>query len=156
MPILNLITIILFLNFSPESTIIGNTIFFYDSFENLNNWESFQFSSGKKPTDYKVISIENGSCLQIKSDSSASGLICKTKFSPTEYPLLNWKWKVNNIISNASGKTKKGDDYPLRIFVMFEQDSSEISFWEKIEKSAAKLISGYEPPHKSLCYVWAN
>ena len=39
---------------------------------------------------------------------------------------------------------------------MFEKNSSEISFWEKIEKSAIKLLSGYEPPYKSLCYVWTN
>ena len=94
--------------------------------------------------------------MQIKSISSASGLISKIKFNPSEYPRLKWKWKVNNVIPNTEGRTKEGDDYPIRIFVMFEKDSSKISFWEKIERSAVKLISGHELPYKSLCYVWAN
>jgi DUF3047 family protein len=152
-----LIVFFLLQNFSAmDSTLQNNKVFFYDSFENLNNWESFQFSSGKKPTEYKIITENDNHCLQIKSDLSASGLICKTKFNPNEYPLLKWKWKVNNIIPSTSGNTKEGDDYPLRIFVMFEKDSSQISFWKKLEKSAIRLISGYEPPYKSLCYVWAN
>jgi len=134
----------------------NTSVFFYDTFENFNNWKSFQFSSGKKPTDYDIINKDQKHYLQIKSDSSASGLICKTKFNPNHYPLLKWNWKVNNIIPNADSKIKAGDDYPLRIFVMFEKDSSEISFWDKIINSAVELVSGYEPPYKSLCYVWAN
>ena len=156
MLLFNFLTIIIFSCFFADSTIQDETFFFFDSFANLNNWEAFQFSSGKKPTKFKIIKENETNCLQIKSDSSASGLISKIKFNPSEYPLLKWQWKVSNTIANADGKTKEGDDYPLRIFVMFEKDSSEISFWEKIEKSAIKLLSGYEPPYKSLCYVWAN
>jgi len=148
---------LLILNFiSLDTTVQNNELFFYDSFENLDKWKPFQFSSNKKPTDYKIISEENKNCLQIKSDSSASGLICKSKFNPTQYPLLNWKWKVSNIIPNAKGKTKDGDDYPVRIFAMFEKNSSQISIWDKLQKGAIKLFSGYDPPYKSLCYVWTN
>jgi len=152
---MHLLIIFLFCLF-VESMHKNTSVFFYDTFENLNNWKTFQFSSGKKLTDYKIINKDQNHYLQIKSDSSASGLICKTKFNPNINPLLKWKWKVENIIPNADGKTKAGDDYPIRLYVMFEQDSTQISFWSKLEKEAAKLITGYEPPYKSLCYVWAN
>lgn len=151
-----LITLVLVQNSLSQINTHQNFTFFFDSFENLEYWESFQFSSGKKPTEFKIITEDEISCLQISSDSSASGIICKRKFNPNNYPLLKWKWKISNTIPNADGKTKEGDDYSLRIFVMFEKDSSQISFWEKIERSAVKLISGYEPPYKSLCYVWGN
>ena len=141
---MNLIFLLLLNLNLPNSTSHLNSVFFYDSFENLNNWDSFQFSFGKKPTDYKITSVENENCLQIKSDSSASGLVCKYNFNPTQYPLLKWIWKVSNIIPNANGKIKEGDDYPVRIFVMFEKDSTEISLWEKIQDTAIKLISGYD------------
>lgn len=156
MPLNNFLILSLLTFFSPDSALQSSAVLFYDSFEYLDNWKHFQFSSGKKSTEYKIFSENGHTYLQIISDSSASGLVCKTKFNPNKYPLLAWKWKVNNIIPNLESKTKKGDDYPLRIFVMFEKDSSQISFWEKLEKSAVKLISGYEPPYKSLCYVWAN
>jgi hypothetical protein len=153
---MHLIFLLIQILLSVDSTIQKNTIFFYDKFQNLNNWESFQFSSGKKPTEYKIISENIKKILEINSNFSASGLICKYKFNPKQYPLLKWKWKVNNIIPIADSKSKKGDDYPIRIFIMFEKDSSEISFWEKLRNAVIKLVSGYNPPYKSLCYVWAN
>ena len=156
MLLFNFLTITIFSCFFADSTVQNKIIFFHDSFENLNNWKTFQFSSDKKPTDYNIITENENHYLKILSDTSASGLISKFKFNPVKYPLLKWKWKINNVIPNAVGKTKEGDDYPIRIFVMFEKDSSEISFWEKIEKSVIKLLSGYELPYKSLCYVWAN
>jgi hypothetical protein len=156
MLLFNFFTLAIFSCFFADSIVQNEIIFFHDTFKNLNGWEKFQFSSGKKQTNYSIFTENDQNYLQIISDSSASGLISKYKFNPIEYPLLKWKWKINNIIPNANGKTKKGDDYPLRIFVMFEKDSSEISFWEKLQNSALKFLSGYVPPYKSLCYVWAN
>jgi len=156
MHLLNILTTVFLFSIFAHATLQNSSACFYDTFDNLNNWKTFLFSSGKKPTDYKIINKDQNHYLQMKSDSSASGLICKTKFNANINPILKWKWKVENIIPNADGKTKAGDDYAIRLYVMFEQDSNEISFWSKLEKEAAKLITGFEPPYKSLCYVWAN
>ena len=69
---------------------------------------------------------------------------------------MTWRWRVENVISKADGKIKSGDDYAIRLFVMFDDDSVETSFWTSIRNSAIKLIYGTELPETSLCFVWAN
>ena len=127
-----------------------------EEFSNLDNWENFQFSGNKNPTKFTVVKDSNFTYLKIVSDSSASGLIHKNQFNPNQYPVLSWRWRVNDIIDEADGRTKSGDDYPIRVFVMFDDDSAGTSFWTSIRNSAIKLLYGMEPPESSLCFVWSN
>jgi hypothetical protein len=131
-------------------------ILFRENFSDLKNWETFYFSGKKKASEYVIRSDSNYTCLEMISHSSASGIIYQTRFDPSEYSILSWRWRVQNIISEANGKVKDSDDYPIRIFVMFDDDSAEISFWQSIKNAAAKIIYGIEPPESSLCFVWAN
>jgi hypothetical protein len=63
---------------------------------------------------------------------------------------------VSNIYQKGDEKKKSGDDYPLRIYVVFKYDSRKASVLEKAQYSAAKLIYGEYPPHSSINYIWAN
>jgi hypothetical protein len=127
-----------------------------EDFLDLSEWEEFSFSGNKNPTKYIIHKDSTMTYLKMISQSSASGLIYKHHYNPNEYPILTWRWRVENIIYDADGKTKSGDDYAIRIFVMFDDDSVEISFWTSIRNSAIKLLYGTEPPETSLCFVWAN
>lgn len=127
-----------------------------EEFNDLDNWENFSFSGNKQPTQYTIVNDSEQSFLNIISKSSASGLIHKNQFDPNQYPILSWRWRVDNVIADADGKIKSGDDYPIRIFVMFEDDSAETSFWTLIRNSTIKLLYGTEPPESSLCFVWSN
>jgi hypothetical protein len=127
-----------------------------EEFSNLDSWEKFSFSGGKEPTQYTITNDSSMSYLDIISESSASGLIHRDNFDPNKYPLLSWQWRVEDLICDADGKTKSGDDYPIRLLVMFDDDSAESSFWTSIRNSAVKLLYGTEPPGSSLCFVWSN
>ena len=128
----------------------------YEEFSNIDNWEKFSFSGDRKATQYRIETDSSMSYLKMISQSSASGLIYKHHYNPNEYPILTWRWRVENVISKADGKIKSEDDYAIRLFVMFDDDSVETSFWTSIRNSAIKLIYGKELPETSLCFVWAN
>lgn len=70
--------------------------------------------------------------------------------------MLKWKWKVSNVYENGNAKVKAGDDYPIRIYIMFEYEPENSGFWESALYESAKLIYGEYPPHSSLNYIWAN
>jgi len=63
---------------------------------------------------------------------------------------------VENVYTHGDAKTKSGDDYPLRIYIVFKYDPGKAGFMEKVKYKAAKLIYGEYPPHSSLNYIWAN
>lgn len=135
----------------PDSTTILR-----EDFNNLTDWENIYIGPKKARTDYQIIKDDGKSYLQIKSSESASGIMSNTKFNPYEFPLLKWRWKVDTLISGSDGQIKSGDDYAVRIFVLFSQDSSEISFWQKLRNTTFRILYGYDPPHSGLILVWAN
>ncbi|MCK5347452.1 MAG: DUF3047 domain-containing protein, partial [Candidatus Heimdallarchaeota archaeon] len=57
---------------------------------------------------------------------------------------------------NGNAKTKEGDDYPIRIYVIFKYDPKRAGFFEKLKYNSAKLVYGEYPPHSALNYIWAN
>ncbi len=128
-----------------------------DDFGNLDNWKPLYFDKIDAHTRYSIEKHEQtGSVLKAMSNGSASGLIWKIMFNVNESNHLKWKWKVSNVFEKGNAKTKSGDDYPIRIYVIFEYDPKTAGFWESALYESAKLIYGEYPPHSSLNYIWAN
>jgi hypothetical protein len=128
-----------------------------DDFENLDNWKPLTFKKIAKHTRYTIVAGNpHGFVLKANSDASASGLVWNESFNVKESPILRWKWKVSNVYSKGNAKMKSGDDYPIRIYVMFEYDPETAGFWETALYESVKLIYGEYPPHSSLNYIWAN
>lgn len=131
-------------------------ILFVEDFDDLNNWKPLHFPKIEEHSTYTVESKDAESYLKAESKASASGLIYKNEFNVYEFPKVRWRWKVENIYKNGNAKTKKGDDYPIRVYIIFKYDPKKAGFWEKITYNTAKLIYGEYPPHSSLNYIWAN
>jgi hypothetical protein len=90
------------------------------------------------------------------SDRSASGIIYNRSFNIYKTPVVKWKWKVSNIFKKGDEKKKSGDDYPLRVYVVFKYDPQKAGTFEKAQYNALKVFYGEYPPHSSLNYIWAN
>jgi len=52
-------------------------------------------------------------------------MIYTPPFNVFETPFMEWRRKVVNILKKGNALEKSGDDYPLRIYVMFEYDLVE-------------------------------
>ncbi|MDO8444608.1 MAG: DUF3047 domain-containing protein [Deltaproteobacteria bacterium] len=106
-----------------------------DSFEHglKPQWEKKEF---KGQTRYTVIKGENGHVLKAESNASASALIFRYKYDLKDFPILSWKWKVENTIKKGDETKKAGDDYAARVYVIFPH-------W-------------LPPLTKSINYIWAN
>jgi hypothetical protein len=153
-----LFIIYFFLFLIPDNSISqpDSSVLFREDFDNLSNWENMFIDAKKARTDYQIINDDDNSYLQIKSAESASGILWNIKFKPYESPVLKWRWKVDALISGADGQIRSGDDYAVRIFILFAQDSSQISFWQEIRNTTFRILYGYDPPHSGLILVWAN
>jgi hypothetical protein len=83
-------------------------------------------------------------------------LISIIEFDPHVHPHLCWRWKVENIYKKGDARIKSGDDYPLRIYVVFPYNAKDFSLWQNAQYESARLIYGEYPPGRSLNYVWSN
>ncbi|PKN96195.1 MAG: hypothetical protein CVU43_21955 [Chloroflexi bacterium HGW-Chloroflexi-5] len=129
---------------------------FREDFETLANWKPLTFPKIARHSAYSILKEDGKSMLVAVADNSASGLIYTKAFNIYQTPIIRWKWKVSNIFQAGDAKKKSGDDYPLRIYVVFKYDPQKASLFEKAQYNTAKLLYGEYPPHSSLNYIWAN
>ncbi|MEE9911552.1 MAG: DUF3047 domain-containing protein [Deltaproteobacteria bacterium] len=129
---------------------------FREDFATLSDWRPLTFPKIPRHSVYRIEKEEAKSVLAAEANASASGLIYSRSFNIYKTPIVTWRWKVSNIYAAGDEKKKSGDDYPLRIYVMFKYDPEKAGVFEKAQYAAAKLIYGDYPPHSSLNYIWAN
>ncbi len=128
-----------------------------ENFDHLDSWEPLKFKKIKQFTDYSIIIINpNQSVLKIVSIKSASALLFKRKYDVAKWPVIEWRWKIENILENGDASKKSGDDYPVRIYILFEYDPEKAGFFERTKFEAVKLLYGEYPPFAALNYIWAN
>jgi len=92
----------------------------------LTGWEEQSFEGN---TQYQLVEGEQGQVLSAYTHAAASGLFREIEIDLTETPYLNWSWKIENIYSSNNEKSREGDDYPVRIFVVA---SGGIFFWRNM------------------------
>ncbi len=128
----------------------------HEEFRSLDAWERLTFPKIPDHTEYAIEADDDRAVLRAESRASASGLVSKDSFDVYAHPRMNWRWKVDNIYFNRNVREKDGDDYPIRIYVLFEYDPDKASFGQRVQYRAARLLYGEYPPHRTLNYVWSS
>ncbi len=131
-------------------------VFLSEQFNSLEQWKPFYFPGIKTHTSYTAGNVDGRSCLIVSSNHSASALILKNRFNVYQYPDIAWRLQVSNIYQKGDSSKKEGDDYPVRIMIMFLYVPEQASMVEKLQYETAHLFYGEYPPQSSLNYIWAN
>lgn len=98
----------------------------------IDGWQNILFE-GK--TDYQ----QRDDCVQANAQGSASGLIQQQRIKIDNNTRLNWSWRADAPLSTtekAAEKTKGGDDFLARVYVIHEGTF----FWQT----------------KAINYVWSR
>lgn len=118
-----------------------------------DGWKPLTFSKVPKHTAYRLVKDGNTVVVKAVSNASASGLMKEIRIDPREYPIVRWRWKVENLLKAADVTTKDGDDYPARLYITFSYDPEKVSFWKKAKYRAGQLIFG-DIPIAAINYIW--
>ena len=106
------------------------------SASDLTGWKEQTIGMLKPKTTYNLIKDNDKTVLVAHSTKSASGRIYTLNLDPKEYPTLKWSWKINHTIKKGDEKTRSGEDFAVRVYVIFSR--------------------GFFSKTRSICYVWAN
>jgi hypothetical protein len=101
--------------------------------EGLTGWETKIF---KDKTSYTLLQENGTTVVKAQSRASASALYKKVTLDPLHYRYLRWSWKVAGTINKAQEKSKAGDDFAARVYVVFPGHF----FWQT----------------RAINYIWAN
>lgn len=99
----------------------------------LAGWEEKSF---KGRTAYELVPDQGRTVLKAQAQDSASALIKTLRLDLRRYPLLRWSWKVEGTVPQGDERSKAGDDYAARVYVVFPSPL----FWRT----------------RAINYIWAN
>lgn len=100
----------------------------------LEGWQKKIFQG---ETRYRFDEKNGRRALFAESRSTASGLYREIQVDLNRTPWLNWSWRVDQVLSGVNERSKAGDDYPARVYVVV---SGGAAFWKT----------------RSLVYVWSS
>ena len=121
-----------------------------------NGWKPLTFPKIPQHTTYRLVKDGDRVAVKAASQASSSGLTKEILIDPKEYPIIQWQWKVSNVLKGGDVAKKEGDDYPARIYVTFQYDSQKVGLFGKAKYEAAKLIYGQYPPLGAINYIWES
>lgn len=121
-----------------------------------NGWKPLTFPKIPQHTTYRLVKDGDRVAVKAASQASSSGLTKEILIDPKEYPIIQWQWKVSNVLTGGDVAKKEGDDYPARIYVTFKYDSQKVGLFGKAKYEAAKLIYGQYPPLGAINYIWES
>ncbi|MGD9852993.1 MAG: DUF3047 domain-containing protein [Nitrospirales bacterium] len=119
-------------------------------------WKPLTFEKISEHTRYELVNDGGQVVVKATSHQSSSGLTREITINPRDYPVVEWHWKVQNILEGGDVTKKSGDDYPARLYITFEYDSSKVGFFEKVKYETIKLIYGQYPPIGAINYIWES
>ena len=82
-----------------------------------------------------------------------AGVAHPLKLDVRAHPVIEWRWKILNLLKKSDIATKEGDDYPARVYVLFDYDIHKLPFSVRVKIRLARMY-GAEVPLAALCYVW--
>ena len=100
----------------------------------LEGWEPRRFSG---ETRYSLVEVNGRRVIEAVSEGGASGLVRGLEVDLQQTPWINWSWKVEHAFEHANEQTRRGDDFPARVYVVV---SGGLAFWRT----------------RALNYVWAG
>ena len=117
-------------------------------------WKPLTFQNVARHTRYELVRDDAQVVVRADAEAGASGLIRDIRIDAREYPVVQWRWKVANLLERADVARKDGDDYPARLYVVFRSDRDRLSVWVKIKIFFYRLLYGEEPPTGAINYIW--
>ena len=111
----------------------------------LGGWEEKSFVGN---TQYRLVETKQGKkVLHASTQKSASGLFKTIKVDLTRTPWLHWSWRVDKVFSGNDERSKAGDDYPARLYVVVD---GGMFFWR------TRAVNYVWSSHQPVGSQWPN
>jgi hypothetical protein len=119
-------------------------------------WRPWGVTRFKRPTEYRLVKQDGRTVVRASASASASGLMHPLDLDAKIYRLLNWHWKVDQLIAKADNTQKQTEDSPVRLVISFDGDMEKLDFGDRMFFDQIKAFTGQHLPYATLMYIWEN
>ncbi len=85
--------------------------------DEILTWQQRSFAG---LTDYRLVADQLPPRLHARCDNSASALYLRQRIDLEQTPILEWSWAVDQVFAGTNERSKAGDDYPVRLYVVID------------------------------------
>jgi hypothetical protein len=117
-------------------------------------WKLVTLGKNKKPTRYSLVLDADKTVLRADADASMASVMHTLHFDPRDHPVVEWRWKIAHLLRKSNIATRAGDDFPARLYVLFDYDIGRLPFATRVKMRVARALFGEDVPLAVLCYVW--
>lgn len=119
-----------------------------------DGWTQIRFGENESGTAYELIRTDSAVVVQAESENGASGLITRERIDLEQYPILEWRWKVEKMPARADIAKDTTDDAAARVYVTFDYDG--LGLVDRIKLTLLRRFGYSEAPSRALNYLWAT
>ncbi len=120
-------------------------------------WKPLTFRSVERHTHYASVVVEGRPAFRADSECAASALVVPVDTATLrETPILRWRWKVEQPLDIEDERSRDGDDFAARVYILFRFQPEKASFYERARRSVGEALYGQEIPGNALNYVWSS
>jgi hypothetical protein len=121
-------------------------------------WSPWIITRAKAPTRYDLVVDRSTQriVLHAVAERSATGLKQRLDIDPATRPIVQWEWRIVDLVPAADLTDRDADDSPARLLLFFDGDRTQLSARDKMLMETARLLTGQPIPFATLMYVWDN
>ncbi len=130
---------------------------FYEEGQIPKEWNLRKRLGRTKRASAKWVHSNSIPAVKLHSKDTLTFLEKRVNINIRDFPIVTWKWKVENVLEDIDERTVEGDDHPIRIFFVFEPDSSNQSFWFRAKRFLyLDRIHGHPMGGRFTEYLWSS
>lgn len=120
-------------------------------------WEALHFRSIERHTRYLASPDAGPDVLRAVAECAASARVLPLDdVDLARTPVLRWRWRVLRPLEVEDERSRGGDDFAARVYVMFRFEPERASLLERARRRLGQTLFGTTLPGTALSFVWTG
>lgn len=118
-------------------------------------WTVYELANGHKQTKYDLVASDQGTVVRARSKGAMANLTTgKERIDLTTHPILEWRWKIDQLAEAANVQKRAQNDLTAAIVVRFHYH--DMPLLQRLKHFTIRLLGYNISSHRMLLYFWAN
>lgn len=136
---------------------MGLSTKYFEAGKTPSGWELRKWPGKTKGAQAEWVEEDGVRVVRLHSRATLTFLEKTVDIDIHEYPIVTWKWRVDNVLRDIDETTKAGDDHPIRIFFVFDPDESKQSLWFRFKRWLyLDWVHGHPYGGRFTEYLWSS